>query len=222
MAEILVVAVGEELVTATADLLAGAGHTVVTAVGFRQATNVLSQSNPDLMISPIRLAEYNGLHLLLRAQLSHPRLRAILLDQAHDSLTQSEARLHGAQYLVEPVAADILLEHVSTTLSTSPPRRWPRKKATEGMHARVEDHLGRVVDISYGGLCFDLPELTEVPAEFAVAFPSEGLVFHAKPVWTRVASDSLSCGAELIYPSHQAIASWRRFVDAIPDQPSEH
>jgi DNA-binding response OmpR family regulator len=220
MAEILVVAMGEELVAAMADLLKGAGHAVVPAVGFRQAANVLTYSQPDLLISAIRLAEYNGLHLLLRAQLSHPRLRAILLDHAHDSLTYSEARRHGAKYLVEPVAADTLLEHVSTTLAASPPRRWPRKKATEGMHAHVEHRVGRVVDISYGGLCFDLPEITEVPAEFAVAFPSEGLVFHAKPVWTRVAPDSLSCGAELVYPSPQAIDSWRRFVDAIPDQPS--
>ena len=219
MAEILVVAVGEELVAAMADLLKGAGHAVLPAVGFRQAANVLTHSQPDLLISAIRLAEYNGLHLLLRAQLSHPRLRAILLDHAHDPITHSEARLHGAQYLVEPVAADTLLAHVSTTLAAPSPRRWPRK-AAQGMHAKVEHRLGRVVDVSYGGLCFDLPEITEVPAQFAVAFPSAGLVFHAKPVWTRVAPDWLSCGAELVYPSPQTIDSWRRFVDAVPDQPA--
>ena len=218
MAEILVVAMGGEGVAAMATLLRGGGHSVVTALGFRQAADLLAARSPDLLISAIRLGDYNGLHLVLRSRESHPRLRAMVIDYAYDSLTESEAKRYGAFYLVEPVGGEELLEHASQTLATgSPPRRWPRKKAIEGMLAEVERRVGRVIDVSYGGLRFELPQVSEVPPTFDVMLPGAGLVFHAKPVWTRpVASGWLSCGVELLNPNPQAIDSWRRFVDAVP------
>ena len=220
MAEILVVSMGGEGSAGMVNLLRGAGYTVVGALGFKQAGEVLAVRSPDLMIAAIRLGEYNGLHLVLRSQATHPTLRSILLDHAYDPLTETEANRYGARYLVEPVEGGSLLAQVSLALTMgTAARRWPRKRAAFGLLAEIEHQPGRVIDLSYGGLRFELPQVGEVPAHFDVTLPGVGLVFQAKPIWTRVQSGGLSCGAELLNPNPQAADSWRRFVDAIPDQP---
>lgn len=222
MAGIMLVAMGGEGVAAMANLLRGAGYAVIVARGFEQATDLLNAGSPDLLISAIRLGGYNGLHLVVRNLVRHHALRAILLDPSYNRLAESEAKRYGARYLIEPIGDGALLAEVSLALTTtiSPSRRWPRKKAVDGMMAEVERQSGRVIDLSYGGLRFELPQIGNVPATFDVALPGTGLVFQAKPVWVRPAQPGwLSCGAELLNPNPQAADSWRRFVDAIPDRP---
>jgi hypothetical protein len=147
-------------------------------------------------------------------------MRTILLDHARDSTTEAEAKRYGAWYLAEPVDGTELLAQVSLALIRgNHPRRWPRKRSVEGMLAQIERRLGHVVDLSYGGLSFDLPQGSDVPAQFAVTLPAVGLAFQAKPVWVRrVPSGGLSCGAELLDPSPMIVDSWRRLVDGIPDR----
>jgi DNA-binding response OmpR family regulator len=219
MAGILIVAMEGEGIIAMANLLRGAGHAVVVAFGFPEATALLSAGSPDLLVSAIRLGGYNGLHLVLRSQIRHPALRAILLDRSYDRLMEAEAKRYGARYLVEPIDGEALLAQISLALSTTgPSRRWPRKKAADGMRAEVERRSARIIDLSYGGLRFELPQMSEVPERFDVALPGTGLVFQAKPVWVRrVQPGWLSCGVELLNPNPQAADSWRRLVDALPD-----
>jgi DNA-binding response OmpR family regulator len=223
MAEIVLVAIEGEGVIAVANLLRGAGYVVVTALGFKEATALVAAGSPDLLVSAIRLGGYNGLHLVLRSRVRHPALRAILLDRSHDRVMESEAKRYGAEYLVEPIDGDALLAQISLSLSTevSTARRWPRKKAADGMCAEVERRAGRVIDLSYGGLRFELPRTSDVPELFDVSLPGTGLVFQAKPVWVRRMQPGwLSCGVELLNPHPQAADSWRRLVDALPDRPS--
>jgi DNA-binding response OmpR family regulator len=223
MAGIMIVATEGEGLIAVANLLRRAGYDVVTAFGFKEATALLAAGSPDLLVSAIRLGGYNGLHLVLRSRVRHPGLRAILLDRSYDRVMESEAKRYGAQYLVEPIDGEALLAQIALALSTtgSNARRWPRKKAADGMRAEVERQSGRVIDLSYGGLRFELPQTSDVPELFDVALPGTGLVFQAKPVWVRrVESGWLSCGVELLNPHPQAADSWRRLVDALPDRPS--
>src|ERR1700737_4377636 len=152
MAAIMLVAMEGEGVIAVANLLRGAGYDVVTAFGFKEATALLVAGSPDLLVSAIRLGGYNGLHLVLRSRVRHPALRAILLDRSYDRVMESEAKRYSAQYLVEPIDGEALLAQIALALSTtsSTSRRWPRKKAADGMRAEVERQSGRVIDLSYG------------------------------------------------------------------------
>src|SRR5688572_14328225 len=75
--------------------LVEAGLRVTLVTTFKAARQAL-ESSPDLLISELRLGEYNGLHLALRA---HSRgIRAIVLG-AGDPVTQREAQTVGADYV---------------------------------------------------------------------------------------------------------------------------
>ena len=77
--------------------LVEAGMRVTLVTSFQAARQAL-ESSPDLLISELRLGEYNGLHLALRA---HSRgIRAIVLG-TNDRVTQHEAQTLGADYLLD-------------------------------------------------------------------------------------------------------------------------
>ena len=80
------------------DLSAGllaAGLRVTLVTSFKAARKAL-ESCPDLLISEVRLGEYNGLHLALRAQIRG--IRAIVVGVL-DLITQQDAATFGAVYL---------------------------------------------------------------------------------------------------------------------------
>lgn len=80
--------------TVSAGLLA-AGLRVTLVTSFKAARKAL-ESCPDLLISEVRLGEYNGLHLALRAQIRG--IRAIVIGVI-DLITQQDAATFGAAYL---------------------------------------------------------------------------------------------------------------------------
>jgi len=218
MAQILVVAMSaKEPAAATVNLLAGRGHDVIFAAGFEAAVLALADHSPDLLISEVRLAQFNGLHLVIRSYTDHPTMRAILLDRTYDSVIEFDAQRHGATYLVEPVGPADLLVYVSRKLARiSPQRRWPRKQPAGGLVARIAQRPARVVDMSYGGLRLELPQANKVPSRFHVAFPGFEVVVRARPVWTRrTPSGWISCGAELSEANPRTLAMWRQLVDSV-------
>lgn len=216
MTQILVVAMKPEGSSAMT-VLAGSGYDVTFAAGFYGAVRRLDRSAPDLLISDVRLGQFNGLHLVIRSQSVHPNMRAILLDRGRDSVTEIDAQRHGAMYLVEPVTPADLLGAVSRQLvESNPQRRWPRKQPISGLIARVARRPARVVDLSYGGVRLEMPPAGSIPAKFQMAIPGFQVVVRARPVWSRyTARGSISCGAELFEANPEVLAMWRQLVDSI-------
>ena len=121
---------------------------------------------PDLLIADVRLGGFNGLHLVIRSQSTRPNMRAILLDRVHDPVIALDADRHGAAYIGGTVTAATLAEHVSRLLNdTGPQRRWPRKQPIKGLVFQVARRRARVIDISYGGIRFELPPAESIPAQ---------------------------------------------------------
>ena len=216
MAQILVVALRAE--NSAALTIASAGHDVVFAAGFEAAVRKLERFAPDLLVSELRLGGFNGLHLVIRSQSTHPNMRAILLDVMRDPVVAREAERHGAVYLSEPVMKSDLLGHVSRLLTeNNPQRRWPRKQPITGLFAHVARREARVVDLSYGGVRLELPPSNSIPARFHMVIPGFEVVVRARPVWTRFTPvGSISCGAEVAEANPQILARWRALVDSIP------
>ena len=132
--QVLIVGMSQERSAARAKLLEDDGWDVLVALGFREAVKILAAQSPDLLISEVRLGEFNGLHLVLRCHIAHPAMRTILLDRIYDSVLEFDAQRHGAAYLVEPVADANLLEQVSRIgVELTPHRRWPRKRLAVGL-----------------------------------------------------------------------------------------
>ena len=217
MAQVLVVATTTDLIGRIADALTGAGHAVTVERDFRSGAGVLDRQKPALLISEVRLGEFNGLHLMIRARLAHPSMRAILLDRSPDSVLEADAHRHGAVYLVNPERA-ALLEHVSRVLGErSPHRRFPRKAITVGelvlsaCRGRV-----RVLDLSYGGVRVEVSDPSEVESGINLVVPGAGIAVRARPVWMRPGpAGHYWCGAELSEPNPQAVSDWCRLVDSV-------
>jgi DNA-binding response OmpR family regulator len=217
MAQVLVVATTTELIGKIADALTGAGHAVTIERDFRRGAGALDRQRPALLISEVRLGEFNGLHLMIRARLEHPAMRAILLDRSPDAVLEADAHRHGAVYLVNPETA-VLLEHVSRLLGErSPHRRFPRKSITAGelVLSAGRGRL-RVLDQSYGGLRVEVSDPSDVESGIDLVVPGAGVAVRARPVWMRPApTGQYWCGAELSEPNPQAVSDWCRLVDSV-------
>jgi CheY-like chemotaxis protein len=220
MAQILVVAQSPDKLYSTSLLWRG-GYDLQFANGFDAATRMLERTEPALLISEVRLGSYNALHLVIRSQRTHPKMRSILVDRAHDPVIEVDAIREGASYLVQPSAED-LLDYVARLLAESTPqRRWPRKLLAEGLDARVARRPARVVELSYGGMRLELQEVGRIPSRFQMKIPSFDMVVRARPIWTHYSSaGSLSCGAELSEGNPKTLALWRHFVDTVQDTAS--
>jgi DNA-binding NtrC family response regulator len=82
-----------------------AGYDVALAQSFESAKLQLDD-RLDLLVSELKLAEYNGLHLALRAQARH--IASIVMG-VHDPVLERDAEQIGVIYVREEVGCDELL-----------------------------------------------------------------------------------------------------------------
>jgi DNA-binding NtrC family response regulator len=102
----------------TAELIRRDGHDVIEAASFDEAKRALATQHPALLISSLKLAAFNGLHLVHFGRLAQPDLNAIIISQRADTVLQTEAEHVGASLLVEPVPTEALLALVARMLET--------------------------------------------------------------------------------------------------------
>lgn len=79
-------------------LLEQADYTVFTAGSFAEGSALLRRIRPDLLMVDVRLLDYNGVHLVLRAREESPRTRAVIIGEP-DIVLERDATALGALYL---------------------------------------------------------------------------------------------------------------------------
>ena len=206
-----------------------AGYGVTATADFQEAKRLLDAHEPDLLIADVRLGPFNGLHLVIRTRFRYPVFRAILLDVKHDRVLERDALRYGSSYVVNPTPSE-LVATAGRILAEEPVprRRWERKELPGGVAARIGDVDGTVVNISYGGLCFQAPisrggpmspvspvsQEELVPPSFDVSFPHLSLSVPAKRMWiSHLASlDAIRCGVAV---HDSEAAAWQGFVDRV-------
>jgi CheY-like chemotaxis protein len=203
------------------ELLSGVGYDVEAVATFEDALRALRSHAPDLLIADVRLGAFNGLQLLV----SSPRaIPAIIITGFADPVLESEAKQLGADYVLKPVSPAALLDLVERRLTAvaqsgfDRPRRWERKRVTGGMPARIDDHPARILDISYGGLRFEIPRSADsaLPSSMNVRLPSSDLSVRADLIWqTTVGQDAWICGAAVSQTNLAVAREWRGLVDAV-------
>ena len=67
------------------------GLTVAFADDFHEAKKVLGIQPPDLLVTHVRLGEYNGLQLVLRGKMTRPEMAAIVVADAPDPVLERDA-----------------------------------------------------------------------------------------------------------------------------------
>ena len=105
----------------TTALVETAGHQVVAATSFEEATRAARTLRPDLIVTQLRLGPYNGLHLVLRGRRLDPSLPAIIIARHPDPVLQLEAERLNAVYLQQPVAPETFLTALGRLLPPLPP-----------------------------------------------------------------------------------------------------
>ena len=92
--------------------LAGEGFAVLSCATFAEARAQLTTRRVSALLTDVRLAEYNGLHLAQLARTLHPRAGVIVFSGYSDDMLQAEARNLGAVWLLKPLDLAALREHL--------------------------------------------------------------------------------------------------------------
>jgi DNA-binding response OmpR family regulator len=200
-------------------LLTGAGYEVIETASMNEALTQLQSDTPDLVITDLRLAEFNGLYL---AAVNPQRIPVIIVTGYADRGLEAEARELGADFLLKPVKPSQLLAVVERRLPVSPnaenfslARRWPRRRPANELSARVDDTFVRILDVSYGGLRFvgkrDASALSK--PSFRITFPKAAISVPVRVVWQHDDNESdRLCGATI--PDEWQL-HWRHLVDSV-------
>ena len=90
---------------------------------FHDARRRLTADPPDLLITDLKLQEYNGLHLVLVARGWSPRTITVVLADSSDEMLRAEAESLGALFVIKPLAPE-QLESLSKEMLS---RCWARR-----------------------------------------------------------------------------------------------
>jgi DNA-binding response OmpR family regulator len=196
-------------------LLAEAGYRTIGAGTLKQATELLAQQNPDLMVVDVRLGGDNGLQLVAMAIQPIP---AIVTTAFADPILEAEARQFGADFMVKPLSPKALLDLIERKLSDAPnirsaatARRWPRKQISRMVPALVGDSPARIVDVGYGGVRLEVESDRSVPDSFRLTL-SGHISVPVNVVWNRRSGDIWQYGVA-VNEEHQP--AWRELVDTL-------
>jgi two-component system, LuxR family, response regulator FixJ len=96
--------------------LAGEGFTVLSCATFAEARAQLATRRVAALLTDVRLAEYNGLHLVQLARSQHPRAGLVVFSGHSDDVLQAEARALGAIWLLKPIDLDVVREYLKGIL----------------------------------------------------------------------------------------------------------
>lgn len=93
------------------------GYQPLEATSFEAAKKVWIAEKPPMLIVDIRLGQFNGLHLLLRAKADRPDVSVVVTCAFADTVLEAETRRFGGTFLVKPVKP----EDLTVLLGTSQP-----------------------------------------------------------------------------------------------------
>lgn len=215
---ILVLDDDEHALSGIVELLRGASYDVTGAATYDHASSLLAQDGFDLFVTDVRLRGFNGLHLVKRNHADWPEMAVIIISGYEDALMELEASRYRAVFLRKPLNPAAFLETVARSLAgVRRQRRWPRKRVAGGFRVTAAGWPAAVVDVSYGGLCLEVPAGADLPPSFAVELSGIGLQLAVEPVWSGPSNNSghTICGAALTEGETAAHATWRLIVDRL-------
>jgi len=99
--------------------LADAGYDVVTCSRFDAARNYLASHPLDALVTDLRLGEFNGLQLALRASEPGRRIAVVVMSAYDDVVSRRDAEAVGGRFMLKPFDREELLAQLSEALSTT-------------------------------------------------------------------------------------------------------
>jgi CheY-like chemotaxis protein len=214
---VLVLEDDENALAGIVELLSESGYDVTPTSAYEDAKRILSGTTFDLFVTDVRLRSFNGLHLVKKVRQEAPETGVIIMTGYDEPLMQLEASRYSAEFIKKPIKTRELLDCVRRSLSSvRRERRWPRKRVLGGFRVTAAGRPAAVVDVSYGGLCLEIPAVDSLPALFDVEVSGINLHLMVEPVWSSVhVAGALVCGAALASDATPAARTWREIVDRL-------
>ncbi len=103
-----------------AQALRGEGLDVFEATTFQEGKFLWSTRSPDVLIVDIRLGQFNGLQLLMRARSDRPDIRAIITSSFPDSVLEAETHRFGGIFMLKPIDPRHVLEALPGIAASGP------------------------------------------------------------------------------------------------------
>ena len=101
----------------TVMLLEAAGYQVRSARSFDEAKTLLAAERPHLLVTDLRLGQYNGIHLVLRSRCAYPDMAAVVTSRVADPVLEAEVHRLRAHFLLRPLTGPQLLAAVTASLN---------------------------------------------------------------------------------------------------------
>jgi len=96
-----------------------AGYDVVACSRFEAARNYLASHPLDALVTDLRLGEFNGLQLALRASEPGRRTAVLVMSAYDDVVLRRDAAACGGRFMLKPFDRESLLTRLSEALSTT-------------------------------------------------------------------------------------------------------
>lgn len=91
---------------AMVDAFRSLGFTFAVADDFHEAKRLLTAQPPDLLVTHLRLGEYNGLQLVLRGKMTRPAMAAIVVVDVADPVLERDAAEMNAMLMLSTADRD--------------------------------------------------------------------------------------------------------------------
>lgn len=101
--KVLVVDVDAMIVHSLAGALRAAGYNALEATSFADAKRLLVAESPHALVADVRLGQFNGLQLLMRAKEERPDTAAVITCAFPDVVLEAETRRFGGIFLLKPL-----------------------------------------------------------------------------------------------------------------------
>ncbi|MGD0483127.1 MAG: sigma-54 dependent transcriptional regulator [Gemmatimonadales bacterium] len=146
--KVLVVDDDATIRVALRDALTSAGFDVSLAEGAKEALALVARSEPDVVVSDVRMPDMSGLELLRLLRDRAPDIAIVLMTAFDDMPTVVEAMKHGAvEFLVKPLDLDDLLKTLGRVLEDRESRRRLHATAALGPDSVLVGHDPHMIDI---------------------------------------------------------------------------
>ena len=199
------------------ELLSESGCDVVPTSAYEDAKHQLARSTFDVFLTDVHVRSFNGLHLVMKVRKESPETAIVIMTGYDEPLLELEAGRYSAVLIKKPITATALFDAVRRSLRTARrQRRWPRTRVAGGVRVTAAGRPAAVVDVSYGGLCLQIPNTGPLPSSFDVEVSGIGLHLVVEPVWSSTAAaGAVLCGAALAPDTSAAVHTWREIVDRL-------
>lgn len=213
---ILVADEDDESLTRFVKLFRRRDHVVAGAPTVEEAHWWLATWPVDLIVASARFGSSTGAQLILGARAVQPEVTGLIVGPPSELPDAAEARRHRLHLLADGAkAADVLAAAESCLGAMTRRQRWPRKAIGNPVPVRIGTAAGKLMDVSYGGLKFELPDepcVLRSPVEIDV--PRADLRLQAEIVWSRRA-EGATCVFGAAVTAHAPATEWRAFVDRL-------